>query len=216
MKKTVKNTGKVDVVICLGKSIEKDGSLDSILQERVRLAFTLCKLYKSPLVLTGGKSHKLTDKRLFTEAEAMLNFINLHGVLDEVNIILEKKGESTIHQICILKNTVLIPNKWYKIVLVADKTHLKRAVFTARWILGDKFFVTGCGSKLKIPEDELVQRKLREEEKFRLTVPNFENNFAKGDDANILKFSNMYRDAMLRLIENGGNPKDVLKIPGYY
>ena len=130
---------RLDVVICLGSTPNKDGGLGIVLEERVKLAYKLTEKHKVPLVLSGGKSHKISNSPIKSQAAAMLNYLKTKYKLENLNIILEEIGSSTMHQLCEIKNNILTPNKWLSVGLVTDKVHLRRAKITAEWIFGKKF-----------------------------------------------------------------------------
>lgn len=198
---------KPDVVICLGKSINKDYSLDWILTNRVELAYKLAKKNNVPLLLTGGKSHKkVLEKVAKSEASAMYDYLKKNYPGLKLIVILEEKGESTIHQLCIIKNKILLPKKWYNLVLVTDEIHLKRAVITTEWIFGDKFKVFGQGSLINLNGSLRSLYENREGEKYNLSINGLIKKYKKGDDKGILKFDEKIRSASKEHIISGGDP----------
>lgn len=212
----IKKDKKLDVVICLGKTPNEDGNLGENLKERVKLAYKIANKSNVPLILSGGKSHKILEKRPISEATAMHKYLKTNYDIKNMEIILEEKGESTIQQLCIIKNDILLPSRWFKVSLVTDKVHLKRAKNTAEWIFGKKFVVYGFGSKPNIVEEKIDSYLNREKEKLKLSKSNFTKNFRRGDDKSILEYSKIYRKLKREHIRKGGDPSKVLKIPGYY
>jgi len=198
---------KLNAIICLGKSINKNGSLDQILTNRVELAYKLANENQIPLILSGGKSHRrILEKITTSESFAMYRYLIQKYPKMKLRIILEEKGESTIHQLCILKNNSLLPNKWFSVGLVTDEVHLKRATITAEWIFGDKFKVHGFGSKVNLIGKLRKIYEEREKEKYNLTVESIIKKHKKGDDEVILQFDKKVRKISKKHIKERGNP----------
>ncbi|OGM13817.1 hypothetical protein A3A76_04880 [Candidatus Woesebacteria bacterium RIFCSPLOWO2_01_FULL_39_23] len=202
---------KLDIIICLGKSINKDGSLDRILSQRVELAFKLATKNNIPLILSGGKSHKrFLEKFPSSESSAMLSYLKQNYPETDLNVILEEKGESTIHQLCIIKNKLLIPKKYFRVGLVTDEIHIKRAIITTEWILGDQFKIVGFGSPLTLRGKGREKFISREEEKYDLTINKLFKKYQKGDDRGLLEFDKRFRVSTKKHIKSGGNPNTIL------
>lgn len=186
----------IDVVICLGKTPNPDGSLDPILQGRVDLAYKIAVKNNARLLLSGGKNLRILKTKELSESAAMQKYVVDTYNTDSVKIILEEKGSSTISQLCIIKNEILIPKKWFTVALVTDEIHLERALITTQWILGDDFTITPFGSKVKVSEEKRKAYIARENEKIQLTRKNFAKNFKKGDDKKILNYDRIYTKAI--------------------
>ncbi len=203
---------KLDVIICLGKSINSDGTLDWILEKRVELAYELARKRNIPLILTGFKSYRRDEEIDITEASAMYNYLRTNHNIKNMKIILEEKGESTIHQLCIIKKNLLVPNKWYLVGIVTDKIHLRRAKITAKWIFGDEFRVYGFESKVNLVGIFRKTYESSEKEKYNLTVDSILKKYKKGDDKAILHFDQRVRKTSKKHIGSGGNPDNLHKI----
>lgn len=188
---------KIDCIICLGKNLNDDGSLDWVFQERVNLAGKIFVEHpESVLVLTGGISHLDNRSDLPSQAFAMLKFLKENFKIDETNIILEEEGVSTIHQLCIIKNDILIPQKFKNIAIVTDVVHEPRATVLAEHIFGPEFNVKGHGSIVNIGGEYRKSIDRVEKEKYEITVESIVKKFEKGDDKGILEREENYRKGL--------------------
>lgn len=196
-----------DVVICLGKSLTKNNHLDRILKGRVDKAVSLGIKYQIPVILSGGKSYKLQYSTYKSEATHMYKYAASLLGSNKVKLIKESKGQSTIHQLCIIKNSFLLPNNWTRVCLVTDQIHIKRATITAEWIFGDRFTIIPYGSETKLKGDKKSKYLVSEKTKYLLTLKGIINKFVKGDDMNILRLDQKIRSDAKKFIKSGGDPK---------
>ncbi|MDP4182930.1 MAG: YdcF family protein [Bacillota bacterium] len=174
----------VELIICLGKNIYDDGSLDNILKLRVEKAVEVfLSNPNSRLILTGGKGYSDTRKSEVSEAEAMYKYVaEKYPNLNFNNIIVEKNGKSTINQLCLIKKEVVLPNNYRKIALVTDEVHMKRALAILDGILGDDYTIVSFPSKIDIVG---LWRRLIENDEANLydkTINNLIKRVKRGDE----------------------------------
>jgi uncharacterized SAM-binding protein YcdF (DUF218 family) len=172
----------LDVIICLGKAVHNDGSIDWILQERVKKAAEIASNNpQAMLILSGAKHHLDNRSGLPSEAEAMLKYIKDNNLLDSSRIIIEDKGSSTIHQQCIIKTDFLIPNNYKNIGLVTDELHMPRAEVTLKSILGPGFGVVAFPSIVNLAGKARALIIDDEKKSFDLTMETRVNVISPGD-----------------------------------
>lgn len=135
----------METFILFGKGLFRDGKLDWVAQARCELAINLIKKNPSSrLIITGGQP--LTTQ---SEASVMRDYI-AERIPITGKIILEETGRSTVHQLIILKNNYLIPQKLFKIGLISDEMHMPRVELTARHLLGDEFQITAYKAEVRM------------------------------------------------------------------
>lgn len=185
---------KIDCIICLGKNLNDDGTLDWVFQERVNLAGKMFSEHpESLLILTGGKSHLDNRNDIPSQAFAMLKYLKDKMTLDETKVILEENGVSTIHQLCIIKRDFLIPQNFKNIAIVTDEVHEPRATILAKHIFGAEFNVEGYPSIVNIGGEYRKSIEKVEKEKYEITVESIVKKFEDGDDKGILEREENYR-----------------------
>ena len=117
-----KQNGALDAGVILGAAVWGGNRPSPVLRERINKGY---ELYKNGnikyLVLTGGGS-----PGEMTEAEVAKNELLKKGI-DEKNITVENKSNSTLEQITFINNNLYKKNKWKKIVLITDNFHLLRS-----------------------------------------------------------------------------------------
>jgi len=139
------------LIICLGRNLLPDETLDWILQERVKQSVRVFEsLANARLLFTGKYGHKGNAEPKKSQAQAMFDYAKGMGSLNESKVILEEESESTIHQFYLIKTKILIPQKIRKIHLVTDEIHMPRALMTLKGILGEDFKIISSTSDVRI------------------------------------------------------------------
>jgi len=116
------NPVKFDAGVVLGAAVWGGNRPSPVLRERINKGFELYKsgLIKS-IVLTGGGS-----PGEMTEAEVGATELVKKGV-EEKNIYMETKSNSTLEQITYIDRNLYKKNNWNEIVLITDNFHLMRS-----------------------------------------------------------------------------------------
>ncbi len=118
-----KEIDDVDCIIVLGAAVYEDGSMSSVLTERVNMGKSLYENGVSQRVLLSG-DHSRKD---YDEVNAMKNHLLDEGIQREV-IFTDHAGFDTYDSMYRAKEIF----KAEKVVIVTQKFHLSRAVFIAR------------------------------------------------------------------------------------
>lgn len=116
------NNIKIDAGVVLGAAVWGGNRPSPVLRERINKGYELLKdgtvRY---IVLTGGGS-----PGEMTEAEVAKNELLKKGI-DEKNIFVENKSNSTLEQITYINNNFYKKNSWRSIALITDNFHLPRS-----------------------------------------------------------------------------------------
>ena len=135
-----------DYMIILGSKIRSDGTLTPILRGRVDRAIEFSKMQKEAnnkeitFIPSGGKG----KDELFTEAEAMKNYLTEQGI-SENKIIIENKSKNTIKNISNSKK-LIDKNKGGNIAFATTNYHVFRSGVIAN---NQGIDCEGIGSKTK-------------------------------------------------------------------
>jgi len=108
-------------IVILGYGLNPDGSMRSILHQRVLTGLTIAQFFpQSPIIVTGGNPRNGS-----TEAEQMRNMLRLFGFPDN-RIIVEDRAASTVQN---AQYSVPLAKKagTTGIILVTSSTHQTRA-----------------------------------------------------------------------------------------
>jgi uncharacterized SAM-binding protein YcdF (DUF218 family) len=117
-----KENKALDAGVILGAAVWGGNRPSPVLRERINKGYDLYKNGNIKyLVLTGGGS-----PGEMTEAEVAKNELLKKGI-DEKNITVENKSNSTLEQITFINNNLYRKNNWKKIVLITDNFHLLRS-----------------------------------------------------------------------------------------
>lgn len=112
---------KADAGVILGAAVWGGNRPSPVLRERINKGFELYqKKIIQRFILTGGGS-----PNELTEAEVERNELKKYGV-DEKNLIVEAKSNSTIEQIHFVRDKHYKKNNWTRIILISDNFHLFR------------------------------------------------------------------------------------------
>jgi uncharacterized SAM-binding protein YcdF (DUF218 family) len=112
---------KADAGVILGAAVWGGNRPSPVLRERINKGFELYqKKIIQKFILTGGGS-----PNELTEAEVEKNELKKYGV-DEKNLIVEVKSNSTIEQIHFVRDKHYRKHNWNRIILISDNFHLFR------------------------------------------------------------------------------------------
>lgn len=117
----VENKKTVDAGTVLGAAVWGGNRPSPVLRERINKGYELYSYgIIKYIILTGGGS-----PGEMTEAEVSKKELLKKGV-NERNIIIENKSNSTLEQILYLNNNLYKKNNWKEIVIISDNFHLLR------------------------------------------------------------------------------------------
>lgn len=174
----------MDLIICLGKMLNSEGSLDWVLQERVEVAVEQALKYpQSKLVLTGGHHHFGDNLDSPTQAAAMLQYIKAQQLrINPEQVILEEKGDSTINQLIIIKRELVIPNNYTELMLVTDEFHMSRAFDSFKLVMGEDYKLEKAPAQVNLSGHYRQMIEKIEKEKYKVFKQNVLDKFTPGDD----------------------------------
>ncbi len=116
------NRVKIDAGVVLGAAVWGGNRPSPVLRERINKGYELLKDGSVKyIVLTGGGS-----PGEMTEAEVAKNELLKKGI-DEKNIFIENKSNSTLEQITFINNNLYRKNNWRSVALITDNFHLPRS-----------------------------------------------------------------------------------------
>ena len=172
------------IIACLGYHLNPDGSINSILQNRLNDSITeINKNPNSVLMLMGSFMYREKNSAGISEAEAMKKYLetNFDGSLKDIKILTEENSTSTVEQLCFLKQE--IPNI-SDLIIVSSEFFGDRVKLYAEYIFGTTNGITFIESKL--PDDIKEKFKEVEADKFTKAVEWLKNH-KKGDFITILE-----------------------------
>lgn len=143
---------KYDAIVVLGASVLSDGSPSNMLEDRLRGAVELYKKGIAPKIIVSGDCSLEND---YDETAAMKSYCMLNGV-PSADIIIDGKGYSTYESMY----NVVEEMGYKSIIVVTQKYHTYRAVYTARQLGADADgFATNYRDYMFFPQ---LQRDFRE------------------------------------------------------
>src|SRR3989339_425536 len=132
---------KHDVAIVLGTGIRQDGVLPDSCISNVKTAIKLYQNHEIKKLIFSGKwawNCKYTPP--ITEAEAMRQ-IAITSSVPTTDIFIDNQGITTGSNLCMVKERILIPNDYKKVVLVCISDVIQqRMELNLKMILGPDFF----------------------------------------------------------------------------
>lgn len=178
---------KSDIVIVLGSGIKEDGTLPESSIRNVSKAVSILQSGDSNYIAFCGKwawNYKYTPP--LTEAEAMRDLAISMGVSPN-KIYIEKESVTTVSNLCMAKQKILIPNNLKKITLIViNDIFKKRNEYNLKMVLGPNYEYEIVSSQLpnSIPPitQELENQKLKD-------CISFYQGITPGDDEAIYKLS---------------------------
>lgn len=134
--KYITSSGQVpeaDAILVLGAYVLPDGTVSSMLSDRLTEAYELYELGKANKILVSGDH----GRKNYDEVNAMKNFLIDKGV-PEQNVFMDHAGFSTYESMYRARDIFQAK----KIIIVTQGYHLRRAVFIARELGLEAYGVT--------------------------------------------------------------------------
>lgn len=180
---------KYDVAIVLGTGIKKNGTLPDSCLSNLKTAI---KLYKdktvSKLVFSGKWAWNCKYTPELTEAQAMKQIALSRGV-SESDILTEDKSFTTVSNLCLVKENILIPNNFTSVILVCISDIVKeRNEYNLKMVLGPEYTYDIAMSESVYSPEKYEELRLIEAEKM-IDCKNFYIDVTPGDHQTILKRS---------------------------
>jgi len=120
---SVQDVPKADTVLILGAYVLPDGTLSTMLRDRVTTGYEIYENGKAPKIIVSG-DHGRKD---YDEVNTMKDFIKSQGVTGQ-DIFMDHAGFSTYESLYRARDIFQVK----KVIIVTQEYHLKRAVFIAR------------------------------------------------------------------------------------
>lgn len=114
---------KADAILVLGAYVHPDGTMSSMLADRIRVGYELYKQGKAPKILVSG-DHGRQD---YDEVNTMKAYLKKTGIPSQ-NIFMDHAGFSTYESMYRARDVF----KAKKVIIVTQHYHLMRAIFIAR------------------------------------------------------------------------------------
>jgi len=112
-----------DTVLILGAYVLPDGTLSTMLKDRVMTGYELYRNGKAPKIIVSGDH----GRKNYDEVNTMKDFIKNEGVTGQ-DVFMDHAGFSTYESLYRARDIFQVK----KVIIVTQKYHLMRAVFIAR------------------------------------------------------------------------------------
>ena len=201
---------ELDLILCLGKNLNKDNSLDWVLQARVEKAIETYNDHPEAVLMFSGGKYFLASDYSSSEADAMLAYVKKQHKDLADKVIVESESDNTIDQLCRIKNEFILPKKWRSIALVSDEFHVRRAGVFMDGILGDGYKLYFVGAKGNLTGNP--RRALEElEDKFLEMSIKTVKSLPRGDENAYLKHNIKHKKQRMESVERGKSVIDAVK-----
>lgn len=176
---------KYDVILVLGRGVNKNGSLPEGAKARVEKAVELYNKKTAKYILFSGKwSYKSEFIFPVTEAQAMANYAQTLGI-PKKHILMEQKSVDTLTNLLFAKK-ILQQHNWHSICIVSSINHTKRIQYLEQKILGPQYSVDIINCKNTLSKSKLQKSMEREEKSLSIKKQYLESDQLKdGDDSAI-------------------------------
>lgn len=114
---------QADAILVLGAYVRPDGSMSSMLADRINVGYRLYQAGKAPKILVSGDHGRVE----YDEVNAMKSYLKKQGIPSQ-NIFMDHAGFSTYESMYRARDVF----KVRKVIIVTQNYHLMRAVFIAR------------------------------------------------------------------------------------
>lgn len=114
---------KADAILVLGAYVFSDGSVSTMLNDRLTTGYELYENGKSPRILVSGDH----GRKEYDEVNTMKQFLKDKGVLGS-DVFMDHAGFNTYESMYRARDIFQVK----KVIIVTQEYHLKRAVFIAR------------------------------------------------------------------------------------
>ncbi len=168
-----------DAIVVLGKILKENGELIDASKAMVERAVELYKQGKASKVVFCGRWYFKLDAQPITEAGAMAKYAKELG-LPETAVVLEENSDSTVANFIFCKE-ILEKSNWKKIIVINFYPFDKRAMMTARKVLGPEYLIDLDLLDYQLPEPKHSEYVRQEAEKVKV-MEEFYKQFKDGDD----------------------------------
>lgn len=120
---TADNVPNADAVLVLGAYVFPDGTLSSMLNDRVIVGYELYQQGKVPKIIVSGDH----GRKEYDEVNSMKSFLKSKGVPGQ-DVFMDHAGFSTYESLYRARDIFQVK----KVIIVTQRYHLLRAVFIAR------------------------------------------------------------------------------------
>jgi SanA protein len=120
---TYTDVQEAQTIIILGASVRSDGSLSSVLKERLDTGISLYRIDKAPKILLSGDN----STPRYNEVEAMRKYLVAHDVPEE-DIFMDYAGFDTYDTMYRARDVFQVKSA----IIVTQPFHLSRSVYIAR------------------------------------------------------------------------------------
>jgi uncharacterized SAM-binding protein YcdF (DUF218 family) len=157
--------GQYDAIVVLSNLMEQDGTLNDESRERMNLAVREFSSGYASVIVTCGWAYR-TDTPVAI-AEAMREYAVIVGVAASA-VIAESKSRDTVGHAIFTKNTLAIPNRWRKLLVVTSDYHVGRAREIFNFVYGVKYAIEVRGAPARYAE-AIAEREHQATQEFRNT-----------------------------------------------
>lgn len=181
-----------ELIVCLGYSLRKNGSLPKILENRLIDCAKLCsRKPRSTLLLMGSHYYSNVNTNLPSQASAMKKYLMGKYVneLRSIKVIIEEETASSVEQICYLKKLLTkdeseLSRENTKITIVSSEFFNDRVKLYVKYIFGSIKSFAFIPSE--VPENMRENFRKVELEKYK-KARKWLSGHIKGDSKSILK-----------------------------
>jgi vancomycin permeability regulator SanA len=114
---------KADTVLILGAYVLPDGTMSTMLEDRVMVGYGLYESDKAPKIIVSGDH----GRRDYDEVNTMKDFLKNKGVAGQ-DVFMDHAGFSTYESLYRARDIFQVK----KVIIVTQRYHLLRAIFVAR------------------------------------------------------------------------------------
>ncbi len=152
-----------DAIVVLGHSAGRD---DPFMRERVEHGVNLFRAGVAPWIVMSGKCSFQLATPPETEAAIMRERAVDLGV-PAGQVVLEEESTDTLSNAYFTKVRVLRPRSWRRVGLVTSDSHMRRALWLFRKVLGPEYDIEASEALSAIPPEDLHARVQRNDDLLR-------------------------------------------------
>lgn len=179
---------KYEALIIPGRGTTSENTLPASCISTVEKAVDLYNDRKASFIIFSGMyTWKLNTSPPHTEAFLMANYARSLGLPNEA-ILLEENSQTTVANLCYVKELFFLPRKWRTGLIIGIFPHTNRIKLNAEYVFGPEYQIDTLATDFSFPPE--VQKKVVQEELIKLEdAKKWLRQFTKGDHKAIFKAS---------------------------
>ena len=181
-----------DAIIIPGRGTTSENTLPESSISTIEKGVELYNKNQAPFIIFSGKyTWKLNAAPPpSTEAQLMAKYAKSLGLPQDA-ILLEENSQTTVANLCYVKEQFFLPKRWKKGLIIGIFPHTNRIKLNAEYVFGPEYEIDTLATDF-VFSSEIQEKVVQEEESKLRDAEKWLSQFTKGDHKTIFKAAQEY------------------------